>query len=205
MGHAMQCAEAEDQIAAGDADDFAAGEQACERVESYAIVRVVECWDDDEFVGDIKIGVAGGQALIIEINRRGHGERFDAKRAAVQVFHGLQKRVVFLQRDVIGVVRVLLDDGDDGVRTDEAGEIVDMAVRVVAGDSIFQPENLRDAEKAAKNVGIVFASESVIALLALAEQALFGGEQGSAAVDVDAAAFEDDAAAFVDGLPNEAL
>jgi len=51
----------EDQIAAGDAHDFAAGKQACERVEGYAIVRVVERWDDDEFVGDIKIGVAGGR------------------------------------------------------------------------------------------------------------------------------------------------
>ncbi len=53
-------------------------------------------------------------------------------------------------------------------------------------------------------MGVIFAGESVITLLALAEQAFFGGEQGAAAVDVDAAAFEHDAAAVVNGLPDEA-
>jgi len=41
--------------------------------------------------------------------------------------------------------------------------------------------------------------------VALTEQALFGGEQRAAAVDVDAAAFEDHAAALVHGLPDEAF
>ena len=77
-----------------------------------------------------------------------------------------------------------------------------MAVGVVAGDAVFQPENLRDAEIAAKDLRVIFASEAGIALLRFAEQAFFGGEQGAAAVDVDAAAFEDDAAAFVHGLPD---
>jgi len=77
---------------------FAAGKQACERVEGYAIVRVVERWDDDEFVGDIKIGVAGGQALIIEINRRGMGSVSMRKGRLFRSFNGFQQRVVFLQR-----------------------------------------------------------------------------------------------------------
>ena len=80
-----------------------------------------------------------------------------------------------------------------------------MAVGVVTGDSIFQPENLRDAEIAAKNVSVIFAGETVIALLALAEQALFRGEERTATVDFDAATLEDDATAFVGGLPDEAF
>src|SRR6266404_611581 len=205
LRQAMQRAEAEDKVAAGNANDFAAGKERGESVEGHAIVGVVERGDDDKFVGDIKIGVAGRKALIIEINWGGHGKSFNAERAAVQVFHGLQQLVDFLQGDVIGVMGILFDDGDDGGGADEAGEIVDMAVRVVAGDSIFQPENLGDSEIAAEDVSVIFAGESVIALLALAEQAFFGGEQGAAAVDVDAAAFEHDAAALVDGLPGEAL
>src|SRR5260370_37848287 len=161
----MQRAEAEDQIAAGDADDFASGEQAGEGVESDAIVGIVERGDDDEFVGDVKIGVAGGEALIVKINGRGHGKSFDAEGAAVKVFHGLQEGEIFLERNVVGAVGILLDDGDDGGWADEAGKIVDMAMRVVAGDAIFQPENLRDAEIAAEDVGVVFAGESMIALL----------------------------------------
>jgi len=34
-------------------------------------------------------------------------------------------------------VRILLDHRDDGGGADEAGEVVDVAMRVVAGDSIF--------------------------------------------------------------------
>src|ERR1700682_1423546 len=166
---------------------------------------VVERRNHDQLVGDVKIGIAGGQALIIEINWRGHGKSFNAKGAAVEVFHGLQQGEIFLKGNVVSVVGILFDDGDDGSRADEAGEIVDMAMRVVTGDAIFQPEDLRDAEVAAEDVGVIFTGESVIALLALAEQALFGGEQGTAAVDVDAAAFEDHTAALVDGLPGEAF
>src|ERR1700738_509755 len=124
-------------ITARDADDLAAGEKAGEGVESDAIVGVIERRNDHELVGDIKIGVAGGQALIIEINWRGHGKRFNSERAAVEVFHGLQQSEIFLKGNVVGVVGVLLDHGDDGRWAYEASEVVDMAMGIVAGDSIF--------------------------------------------------------------------
>src|SRR3984893_17795268 len=80
-----------------------------------------------------------------------------------------------------------------------------MAVRIVPGDSIFQPKNLSDAEIAAEGVVLIFASESVVALSALAEQALFSGEQGTAAVYFDAATLEDYAVALVRRLPRRSL
>ena len=103
LGHAVESAEAEDEIAAGDADDFAAGEKTGEGVECDAVVRVVEGGDDHEFVGDVEIRVAGGETLVVEIDRRGHGERFDAKGAAVEIFHAVCRRRDF---PGAGVVRV---------------------------------------------------------------------------------------------------
>jgi hypothetical protein len=89
LGQAVKRAEAEDEIATGYAHNFAAGEKAGEGVEGYAIVGVIEGRNDDEFVGDVEIGVAGGEALVVEINRRWHGKSLDAEGTAVQVFHGL--------------------------------------------------------------------------------------------------------------------
>src|ERR1700721_2893153 len=75
LRHAMERAEAEDEIPARYPYDFSAREKFGEGVESDPVVRIVERRDDDDFVGDVKIRVAGGEALAIEINWGGHGER----------------------------------------------------------------------------------------------------------------------------------
>ncbi len=69
-----------------------------------------------------------------------------------------------------------------------------MPVRVVSLNSPLQPDGLADSEKIREVSFQVGAAESRIAHLhGFAQQALFGGEQQSRAVDVDAAAFEHDA------------
>ncbi len=78
LRHAVERAEAKDEVAAGDAYDFAVREKFGQSVESDAVVRIVERRDDDDFVGDVKISVAGGKALAIEINWCRHRKRFDA-------------------------------------------------------------------------------------------------------------------------------
>lgn len=95
LGHAVERPQAEDQVAAGYAYHFAIWEEAGQGVESYAIVRVVEGGDDDESVGDVKVCVARGEALAFEINGGGHRQGFDAKRAAVVVFHLLEQGQIF--------------------------------------------------------------------------------------------------------------
>src|SRR5277367_5761897 len=87
LRHAVQRAEAEDEIAAGDPDDLASREESGESIESDSIVCIVECGDDDDFVGDVEIRVTGGEALAIEVDRRGHRERFYAERIAVLIAH----------------------------------------------------------------------------------------------------------------------
>ena len=82
---------------------------------------------------------------------------------------------------------------------DEAGEVVDVAVGVVAEDAAPQPDGVRRAQVVGKGLFVVHARHVRIALLHLAEQAFFGGEDGARAVDVDRSAFEDDAVSSESG------
>ena len=50
------------------------------------------------------------------------------------------------EREVVLVGGVGFDAGEDGVFGDEAGDVVDVAVGVVAGAAAMQPEGLVDAE-----------------------------------------------------------
>ncbi len=66
LGQAVEGAEAPDEVDGVDADDFAGGEAAGDGVEGVAVVGVVEGGDEDEVVGDVEVGVAGGEALAFE-------------------------------------------------------------------------------------------------------------------------------------------
>jgi hypothetical protein len=90
----------------------------------------------------------------------------------------------------LGSLRVGLDGGDDGGGRDEAGDVVDVAVGIVAHDSAIEPDGLVDTEIVVKDALKLLAADARIALLHLAQMALFGGEQRPCAVDVDGAAFE---------------
>ena len=194
MGHAMDRAEAEDEVAAGNGDDLAIGEQAGEGGEGDAVIWVAEGGDEDDAVGDVKIGVACGKALAGEKYWLGHGEGFDAQGLAGFIFHLLEQGEIFLEWSVIRFGGIWFDDRDNRERVNEAGKIVDMAVGVVAGDTVAEPEDVGGAEVIAEDGFNLIARHSGIARLDRAEKAFFGGEQGAAAIYVNAAAFQDDAA-----------
>ena len=80
-----------------------------------------------------------------------------------------------------------------------------MSVGVIAGDAVFEPENVCYAEVFAKDVLVIFLCEARISFLDFAQKAFFGGEQRASAVHVNAAAFENHAAAFVLRLPEAPL
>ena len=80
------------------------------------------------------------------------------------------------------------------VGADEAGDVVDVAVGVVAGDAAAEPDDLLDAEIVVEGPLKLLAADAGVALLHFAEQALFGGQQDALAVGVDGAAFEDEPA-----------
>ncbi len=185
--HAVQRTEAEHQISTVNADDFARGKQLCERVERDAVVRIVERGNQHQAVGDVEIRVAGRQPLAVEVDRRGHGERDHAQAGA------LQQLQIFPQRFVVRFDD-LVDDGHHGFLIHEARQIVDVTVRVVARDALLQPDGPANPEIIGEVSLQIRASEAGITHLhGFAQQAFFGGQQETGAVDIDAAAFEHDA------------
>ena len=147
LGHAVEGAEAPDEVGAVDAGDRAVGEAVGEGVEGDAVVGVVEGGDEDEAVGDVEVGVAGGQALAFEDDGRGHGEGEDLEGLAVCRLRAAWRRSRFSASGRWFSSAVL---GSTAVRmvfsADEAGDVVDVAVGVVAGAAAVEPEDLLDAE-----------------------------------------------------------
>ena len=94
---------------------------------------------------------------------------------------------------MVYVLRVGLDHGDDGVSRNEAGEVVDVAVGVVAGDAASQPDGVGRAQVVGKSFFVMNARHVGIAFLDFAEETLFGGKDCAGSVDIDRAAFEHDA------------
>src|SRR5579859_2519015 len=133
----MDGAEPENQVAAVNGNDFAAGKKFRKSVERNAIVWIIEHRDEDEFVGDVKISVTGREPLPVKKNGCGHGKCLDAQSVSVLIFRGFEQGKIFLQRGIIRVGWIFFDDGDHRCWINETREIVYVAVGVVSGNAIF--------------------------------------------------------------------
>ena len=121
MRHAVHGAESPDEVAGVDWDDLSRGEELCQRVEGDAVVGIVEDWNEHDAVCDVEIGVAGGEAALLEDDGAGHGEFDDRQRLGVLVGGGLESAEIFGERFVIYIFAIRFDHGDDCVGSDEAG------------------------------------------------------------------------------------
>ena len=68
-----------------------------------------------------------------------------------------------------------------------------MAVGVVAADASAQPNHVARTEVVRENIFIISAGHGRVTMLSPAQQALLGGEQCAATVDLDGAPFENHA------------
>lgn len=180
-------------------DDFSVGEAGGDDVERVSVVGIVEGGDEDRFVGDVEVCVAGRESLTVEDDRGGHGKLDDLERLAFVIAEGAEAFEVLGQRQMVLVVSAGFDAGDEGVVGDEAGDVVDVSVGVVAGGAAVEPDGLVDAEVVMEGLLDLLLRDAGVALLDLGEEALFGGEEEAFAVDVDGAAFEDEAAGLAVG------
>src|SRR4030095_13829343 len=98
---------------------------------------------------------------------------------------------------VVLVARVWLYGENDRVRRDEPGDVVDVAVRVVANASLAEPDRAVDTQPLLEYLLVVVARHARVPHLYVAQQPLFGHEEQTIAVYIDAAPFEDDALAIV--------
>src|SRR2546423_1435155 len=101
----------------------------------------------------------------------------------------------------MGIGLILFHDGNDGSRTDETSQVVDMAMCVIAGNSAAEPEHLLNSQRIGKHSLELVPLDSRIARLDRIEQALLGGEQETGTVDVDAASLKDHASLTEHRLP----
>src|SRR5207244_6031553 len=76
---------------------------------------------------------------------------------------------------------------------DEAGNVVHVAVRIVAGDAGTEPDHFLDSQIIGEGFFVVFALHARVALLNFAQKTLFSRQKSSLAVHVDGTAFEDHA------------
>ena len=94
---------------------------------------------------------------------------------------------------MVVVARVRLHGGRDGVRAHEARHVVDVAVRVVAGDARAEPQHPLDPQPLPQRLLQRRPRQARIPRLPAAEQALLGRQQQALPVPVDGAALQDHA------------
>jgi hypothetical protein len=103
-GHAVEGAEAEDEVNTIYTNDLAVGEELLEGIEGDAVGGVVEVGTSTA-VCDIEVGVARGESLAAVNDGFGHGEGDDAEGAAVEIAGAAEEVEVFLEGFVVGVWR----------------------------------------------------------------------------------------------------
>src|ERR1019366_6607394 len=145
---------------------------------------------EHQLVGDVEIGIAGRQTPSTKIYRSWHWELHHAQRMARLVCALLQPAEVVAQRLVIGIGGVRLVRRYHRRRRDETGDIVNVPMGVVAGDAAVQPDHFLHPQIVGENLFHLLTRNSRIALLHVAQQALLGGDERPASIDVDASALQ---------------
>lgn len=79
----MEAAEAPDDVGGVDADNLAGGETGFEDVGGLVVGDAAVGGEDDFVVGDIEVGVGGGEALVVVKDHVGHGQFDDVGLLAV--------------------------------------------------------------------------------------------------------------------------
>src|ERR1043166_5808939 len=188
----MKRAQAPDEVDAMDSHDFAVGEAVGDDAEGAPVVRVVEGRDDHDAVRDVEIRVARRDALPIENDRRRHGKRNYIKSCRSEPLAVLAKNRMVLIPWTFFLAK------KNAFGRDEAREIVDVAVRVVADNPAAKPYHTLGPEHVGKDLLDPLAAEARIPRLRLRKQALFGAEEHPLSIHVDRAALHHDVASLDD-------
>src|SRR5204863_309089 len=114
-------------------------DQLREDAERDAVLGVVERRHQDGSVRDVKVRITRGEALALEVERRRHRQIDHIDLGPVFESHPLKTLAVFLEWPVVRIVRVRLPAQYDRAGTDEATQIVHMAVGTVAPHSLAAP------------------------------------------------------------------
>src|SRR5260370_1879747 len=132
LRHAMNGAQPPDEVAAVDAGDFAAWKEIGKSVERHAVVGIVEGRNQNQIVGDVKIGVAGGQPPALEDDGAGKRQGNDPELTSLKIGCGAQAVEIVLERLVVWVRPAGVQNSYHCICRYEASQVVHIAVAVVA-------------------------------------------------------------------------
>ena len=136
----MNRAQAPDELDAVDANDFVSGKMFLEDLQCQPIVLPVPVYRHKKrSVDEVKVDVGGGEPLAVVLDHAGHGDLDDPERLAILIAKRFDPPAIFFQNLIILILFVRFDAHDDRLRVDESGQVVDMAVGVVASDAVAEP------------------------------------------------------------------
>ena len=185
----MNCTKPINQINATDPHNFSGWKQLLQNRKCFRVVVVVEDGNQDFLVADVEVCVACREPFVFVADHFGHRQLDNLQFVAVLINDCLAECHSSLLSTVICVVLVVFISADDGCWVDESGQVVNVAVGVVAQDSIFQPNKMASLQ--GSRIGIF--SISFLPRLRIAvtvQQTLLSGKEGAFAVDIYGAAFQ---------------
>jgi len=84
------------------------------------------------------------------VQRRRHRQGLDRERTALSIAHRAQPLKVVGEHAIVFVARVFFDRGYHRRGSDETREVIDVAVGVVAGNPLREPQDVADAQPVPK-------------------------------------------------------
>ncbi len=173
-----------------DTDHVPVRKHISNHVKRLTVVGIIEGGNQHQPIRDVEIGIACRQPLPLKHNRSRHRQLDDVVGMPIWSACVVQPLQIFLQRQMVLVLRIRLRNSDDRQRTNKTRDVVDVAMGIVSRDAAVHPQHLVDAEIIMKNPLQIFAAEAWITLLHLAQQAFLGSDKCAVAVDIDTAAFQ---------------
>src|SRR5450759_2660368 len=164
-------------------------------VERHAIVGVIECRYKNGAIGDVKIGVARGKPLAVHDHRAREGDRDYPERIFLR--NGLEPAHVVGRPGVVLIRRILLVRQDHRVARAEAGDVVDVPMRVVAHGALAQPYSIGHSQVLVERFLVIAGHHQWIAHLHIREQPFLGHEHAARAIHLDPATLQNEALSVV--------
>ena len=197
LAHAVEAATFFDHGAAINANHFAIRVHALEILLGFRIVWTLVFREDEATVYVDVVHVRCRENLsVIEHTLRRERERIDLGGFVMFLEPAFDELLGFGQNRVVGGTLVVRHAHDDSIFFDKACHVIDVAVRVVAVQSVREYEHFLEAKSLAKSLHNFLQVLFIVAVLA--DEAIFGRNAKTVTVDFNSAAFEDERNAFVE-------
>ncbi len=145
LTHAVQSAKTPYQVDGMNSDHLVPGKTLGQNRQCDTVIAVIECRHQHHLVADKEIRIGRRNPGALKKKRPGHGQFDDVQLPAI-CSRFTQAFEVFLQDPVIVIAPIRFHSRDHRVNGDKTGDIVHVAMGVVANYAAGQPDHLPDAQ-----------------------------------------------------------